>query len=239
LASSETDNFNYIPKDYNIPSDADYFHCTSNNTIYGSQMQAFPESPVPMVCDMSSDIFSREVDATKFGLIYAGAQKNMGAAGVTLAVVKKSLFEQSKRTIPSMLNYRLHAENDSMYNTPPVFALFVSMLTMRWIKEMGGPAAMGVRNEAKAKLIYDELDSNPLFEGTVVKEDRSRMNVNFVMTDKALEGDFLKYVEAEGFYGLKGHRSVGGFRASLYNALEIESVSALVEAMRAFALKTA
>ena len=192
-----------------------------------------------MVCDMSSDIFSRELDASKFGLIYAGAQKNMGAAGVTLAVVKKSLFEQSKRTIPSMLNYRLHAENDSMYNTPPVFALYVSMLTMRWIKEMGGPAAMGVRNEEKAQLIYNELDSNPLFEGTVAKEDRSRMNVNFVMTDQSQEAEFLKYAEAEGFYGLKGHRSVGGFRASIYNALEKDSVLALVQAMKEFSLKTA
>ena len=188
---------------------------------------------------MSSDIFSRPVDVNKFGLIYAGAQKNMGPAGTTLVIVRKDLFEKSGRTLPSMFNYRLAYENQSMYNTPPVFAIYVSMLTLRWVKEQGGVSAIEAANKKKAALIYDLLDSNPLFKGTVVKEDRSQMNVNFVMADPALEAEFLNYSKKEGFYGLKGHRSVGGFRASIYNALPLESVEALCAAMNEFSLKHA
>jgi len=233
LASSEDKNFNYIPKDYTIPADAAYYHCTSNNTIYGTEMFEFPASPVPLICDMSSDIFSRPFDASKFDMIYAGAQKNMGPAGTTLVIIKKSLLEKANEKVPTMLNYKIHIENGSMYNTPSVFAIFVCMHTLRWIKSIG-LEAMEVRNKAKADLLYAEIDRNPLFVGTVVPEDRSRMNVNFVLTDKNLESDFLKFCESRHLSGLKGHRSVGGLRASLYNALELESVQALVSAMQDF-----
>jgi len=233
LASSEDKNFNYIPKDYTIPADAAYYHCTSNNTIYGTEMFEFPTSPVPLICDMSSDIFSRPFDASKFDMIYAGAQKNMGPAGTTLVIIKKSLLEKANEKVPTMLNYKIHIENGSMYNTPSVFAIFVCMHTLRWIKSIG-LEAMEVRNKAKADLLYAEIDRNPLFVGTVVPEDRSRMNVNFVLTDKNLESDFLKFCESRHLSGLKGHRSVGGLRASLYNALELESVQALVSAMQDF-----
>jgi phosphoserine aminotransferase len=233
LASSEDKNFNYIPKDYTIPADAAYYHCTSNNTIYGTEMFEFPTSPVPLICDMSSDIFSRPFDASQFDMIYAGAQKNMGPAGTTLVIIKKSLLEKANEKVPTMLNYKIHIENGSMYNTPSVFAIFVCMHTLRWIKSIG-LEAMEVRNKAKADLLYAEIDRNPLFVGTVVPEDRSRMNVNFVLTDKNLESDFLKFCESRHLSGLKGHRSVGGLRASLYNALELESVQALVSAMQDF-----
>ncbi|MFY7732237.1 MAG: 3-phosphoserine/phosphohydroxythreonine transaminase [Bacteroidia bacterium] len=233
LASSEDKNFNYIPKNYTIPSDVKYFHCTSNNTIYGTEMFDFPKTEVPLICDMSSDIFSRPFDANQFDLIYAGAQKNMGPAGTTLVIIKKSLIGTAKRKVPTMLDYKPHVENGSMYNTPSVFAIFVCMHTLRWIKEMG-LEAMEVRNKAKADLLYAEIDRNPLFEGTVVKEDRSRMNINFVTTNKEHEAEFLKFCESKNLSGLKGHRSVGGLRASLYNALPIESVEVLVNTMKEF-----
>jgi len=233
LASSEDNNFSYIPKDYSIPADAAYYHCTSNNTIYGTEMFAFPETNVPMICDMSSDIFSRPFDASKFDMIYAGAQKNMGPAGTTLVILKKSFLEKANAKVPTMLNYKIHVENGSMYNTPSVFAIFVCMHTLRWIKEIG-LEAMGVRNKAKADLLYEEIDRNSMFTGTVATEDRSRMNVNFVLTDKSHEEPFLKFCAERNLSGLKGHRSVGGLRASLYNALEIESVQALVDAMQTY-----
>ena len=233
LASSEDKNFNYLPKDFTIPADAAYFHCTSNNTIYGTEMFEFPNSPVPMICDMSSDIFSRPFDASKFDMIYAGAQKNMGPAGTTLVIIKKSLLEKANAKVPTMLNYKIHVDNGSMYNTPSVFAIFVCMHTLRWIKSMG-LEAMEIRNKAKADLLYAEIDRNPLFVGTVAAEDRSRMNVNFVLNDKSLEEAFLKLCKERNLSGLKGHRSVGGLRASLYNALELESVQALVTAMQDF-----
>jgi phosphoserine aminotransferase len=233
LASSEDKNFNYIPKNYTIPTDVKYFHCTSNNTIYGTEMFEFPKTDVPLICDMSSDIFSRPFDASQFDMIYAGAQKNMGPAGTTLVIIKKDLVGKAKRKVPTMLDYKPHVENGSMYNTPSVFAIFVCMHTLRWIKEMG-LEAMETRNKAKADLLYAEIDRNPLFEGTVVKEDRSRMNVNFVTTNKEHEAEFLKLCESKHLSGLKGHRSVGGLRASLYNALPIESVQVLVDTMKEF-----
>ncbi|OYU95219.1 MAG: phosphoserine transaminase [Bacteroidetes bacterium B1(2017)] len=237
LASSEEKNFNYIPKDYTIPSDAAYYHCTSNNTIYGTEMFEFPESPVPMICDMSSDIFSRPFDATKFDMIYAGAQKNMGPAGTTLVIIKNSFLEKANAKVPTMLNYKIHVENGSMYNTPSVFAIFVCMHTLRWIKSIG-LEAMEIRNKGKADMLYAEIDRNHLFVGTVAKEDRSRMNVNFVLNDKSQEEAFLKFCKERNLSGLKGHRSVGGLRASLYNALELESVAALVQAMQDFEKST-
>ena len=235
VASSEDKNFSYIPKRYTIPNDAKYFHCTSNNTIYGTEMFSFPDTNgVPLICDMSSDIFSRPFDANKFDMIYAGAQKNMGPAGTTLIIIKKSLLEKrAKRVIPTMMDYKVHIENGSMYNTPSVFAIFVCMHTLRWIKEMG-LEAMEKRNKAKADLLYAEIDRNPLFVGTVATEDRSRMNVNFVLTNKEHEEDFLKFCKSKNLSGLKGHRSVGGLRASLYNALPIESVQVLVDTMQEF-----
>jgi phosphoserine aminotransferase len=233
VASSEDKNYSYIPKGYPIPADAAYFHCTSNNTIYGTEMFDYPQTNVPIVCDMSSDIFSRPIDASKFAMIYAGAQKNMGPAGATLAVIRKDFLATIKRKIPTMLDYRIHIENGSMYNTPSVFAIFVTMHTLRWIKSIG-LEAMESRNKEKADLLYAEIDRNPLFKGTVNVEDRSRMNVNFVLNDPSLEEEFFKLCKSHNLSGLKGHRSVGGLRASLYNALEIESVQALVNAMQAF-----
>jgi phosphoserine aminotransferase len=234
VASSEAENFNHIPKDYIIPTDADYFHCTSNNTIYGTQMKAFPNSPVPMVCDMSSDIFSKPVDASKFGLIYAGAQKNMGPAGATLVVVKKDLLGKTDRKILSMLDYQVHIEGESMYNTPPVFPVYASMLTMQWVEKNGGLEGAEKRNNAKAELLYNEIDRNSLFKGTAAREDRSYMNVTFVMHDDSKEEAFNKLLKEANISGLKGHRSVGGFRASIYNAMPIESVQVLVDVMQHF-----
>lgn len=236
VASSEDKNFNYIPKGYSIPQDAVYFHCTSNNTIYGTEMFDFPDTGnVPLICDMSSDIFSRPFDASKFDMIYAGAQKNMGPAGTTLVIVKKSFLEKrtAGRKIPTMLDYKIHADNGSMYNTPSVFAIFICMHTLRWVKSIG-LEAMEIRNKEKADLLYNEIDRNSLFVGTVAKEDRSRMNVNFVLNDKSMEDEFLAFCKSKKLSGLKGHRSVGGLRASLYNALELESVQALVDAMQEF-----
>mgnify|MGYP000844697943 CR=1 FL=1 len=237
LASSEDDKFRHIPKGYSIPSDAAYLHLTSNNTIYGSQFHAWPNCPVALVCDMSSDIFSRRLDFSKFDLIYAGAQKNMGPAGVTLVIVKKSLLGRSGRKLPTMLDYRTHTDKGSMYNTPPVFSIYVSMLTMKWIVESGGLKAMEKRNEEKAGLLYAEIDRNSCFTGTVRPEDRPRMNVVFIPVKQEFEKPFLESCRAAGCVGLEGHRSVGGFRASLYNALELSSVEVLVSVMKDFEAK--
>lgn len=239
LATSEETNFDHVPKGYHIDTDLKYFHCTSNNTIFGTQMKHFPHSPVPMVCDMSSDIFSRPIDINQFGMIYAGAQKNMGPAGVTLCIIRKDLLGTVERKIPTMLDYRIHIDNGSMYNTPSVFAIYVSMQTLLWVKEMGGCAAMEARNAAKAKALYDEIDRNSLFHGTCYPEDRSVMNVCFVLHDASKEEEFLNLAKERNLSGLKGHRSVGGFRASLYNALPLESVNALVDAMQEFERRNA
>lgn len=233
VASSEEKNFSYIPKGYSIPNDVKYFHCTSNNTIYGTEMFNFPPCNVPLICDMSSDIFSRPFDASRFDLIYAGAQKNMGPAGTTLVIIKKGLLGKVKRKIPTMLDYRVHIENGSMYNTPSVFAVFICMHTLRWIKSIG-LEQMEQINKEKADALYAEIDRNSLFTGTVATEDRSRMNVNFVLTNKDYEAEFLDFCKQRNLSGLKGHRSVGGLRASLYNALPMESVHELVNAMQAF-----
>ncbi len=234
LASSESDQFRHIPKGYSIPRDAAYLHLTSNNTIYGSQYHQFTESPIPMFCDMSSDIFCRTLDFSKFDLIYAGAQKNLGPAGVTLVVMKKSLFERSGRKLPTMLNYKSYSDKGSMYNTPPVFPIYVTMLTLRWIKEIGGLKKVEERNRAKAECLYAEIDRNSCFAGTVAKEDRSWMNVVFVPIHPEHETLFLDECKKAGCVGLAGHRSVGGFRASLYNALELSSVQTLVDVMKDF-----
>ncbi len=233
VASSKDKEYTYIPKNYTIDENADYFHCTSNNTIRGTQMQEFPKTNIPLVCDMSSDIFSRELDFSQFDLIYAGAQKNMGPAGTTLVVVKNEILGKTGRDIPSMLDYQVHIDKDSMFNTPPVFAVYVSMLTLQWLKDLGGVKAIEKINNAKAKLLYDEIDSNPNFEGTAVKEDRSKMNATFRLTDESKQEKFDKMWQEAGINGLKGHRSVGGYRASMYNALPLESVKVLVDVMKA------
>ena len=229
--SSDT-NYNYIPKGYEIPSDVDYFHCTSNNTIYGTQMKDFPSTPTLMVCDMSSDIFSRKVDVSKFDIIYAGAQKNMGPAGTTLVILKDEILGGTGRKIPTMLDYTTHISKESMFNTPPVFPIYVSMLTLQWLKDLGGIDAIEKINQEKADLLYAEIDRNPLFEGTTVKEDRSNMNVCFLLTDSNKEEAFNSMWNAIGINGIKGHRSVGGYRASMYNAMPIESVQVLVDTMK-------
>ncbi len=231
VASSKDANYNYIPKGYEIPSDYDYFHCTSNNTIFGTQMKSFPDSPIPMVCDMSSDIFSRQIDYSKFDLIYAGAQKNMGPAGTTLVVVKEDILGKVSRKIPSMMDYKMHISKSSMYNTPPVFAVYTSMLTLEWLKELGGIKAIEEINEMKSRIIYSEIDLNPLFKGFAVKEDRSTMNATFNLVNDDLKETFDTMLKDAGISGINGHRSVGGYRASMYNALSIDSVKALVEVM--------
>lgn len=234
IASSKDKNYNYIPKGYVIPEDADYFHCTSNNTIFGTQYKEFPTSNIPMVCDMSSDIFSRTLDFSKFDLIYAGAQKNLGPAGATLVVVKEDLLGKVTRAIPSMLNYKLHIESESMYNTPPVFSVYVSLLTLEWLQKLGGIPAMEKINEQKAQLLYTEIDRNPLFKGFAATEDRSNMNATFNLVDESHKDIFDKLWKEAGVIGLNGHRSVGGYRASMYNALTVESVEVLVDAMKKF-----
>lgn len=232
VASSKEENYNHIPKNFEIPTDADYFHCTSNNTIFGTQMKSFPTTDIPVVCDMSSDIFSRQLDFSKFDLIYAGAQKNMGPAGVTLVIVKEGVLGKTGRTIPSILDYEKHIKAESMYNTPAVFAVYTSLLTMRWLKNQGGIPAIEKINEAKADLVYTEIDRNPLFKGTAVAEDRSKMNATFLLNDGSHAETFDKMCKEAGISGLPGHRSVGGYRASMYNALPLESVQVLVDVMK-------
>jgi phosphoserine aminotransferase len=233
VASSKDQNFNYIPKKYTIPSDVDYFHCTSNNTIFGTQINDFQKTAVVKVCDMSSDIFSRQMDFSQFDLIYAGAQKNMGPAGTTLVIIKEDILGKVSRTIPSMLDYQVHIGKDSMYNTPAVFPVYVSMLTLEWLKNLGGISEIEKINNKKAELLYSEIDTNPLFKGFVSqKEDRSKMNATFNLTDSSLENQFNTLWTEAGINGLKGHRSVGGFRASMYNALPLESVQVLVDVMK-------
>ena len=234
VASSSDTNFNYIPKGYTVPSDGAYLHLTSNNTIFGTQLKEFPTSDIPLVCDMSSDMFSRPIDASKFGIIYAGAQKNMGPSGVTLVIIRKDILGKVERDLPSMVDYRTHIAKGSMFNTPPVFPIYVSMLTMRWVKENGGLTGMAKRNAEKADTLYTEIDRNPLFKGNVAAEDRSVMNATFNVVDEAHAAPFLEFCAARNLDALKGHRSVGGFRASMYNAMELDSVQALVQAMRDF-----
>jgi phosphoserine aminotransferase len=231
IATSADKNFSYIPKGYTIPTNADYLHLTSNNTIYGSEIHEFPKSPIPIVCDMSSDIFSRPVDVSKFGLIYAGAQKNMGPAGATLVIVKNDLLGKVDRKIPSMLDYKVHIDNDSMYNTPPAFAVYVCMLTLQWLKDLGGVTVMDSLNQEKSDYFYNALDNNPAFIGPIAKEDRSRMNACFLLNDESRTDEFMLKAKEAGIVGIKGHRLSGGFRASLYNALPLESVKVLTEVM--------
>jgi phosphoserine aminotransferase len=237
VASSKDANFTYIPKDYAIPEDSAYFHFTSNNTIYGTELFTVPVTKVPIVCDMSSDIMSRVIDVSQYDLIYAGAQKNIGPAGATVVIIKDEILGKTTNKIPSMLDYKQHIDGGSMYNTPPVFSIYVSMLNLRWLKSKGGVAEIEKENKAKAFALYQEIDRNPLFKGTCAVEDRSRMNVCFVMENPELEKPFLKFAEDNGIEGIKGHRSVGGFRASIYNALPITSVHTLVELMQIFAEK--
>jgi phosphoserine aminotransferase len=232
VGSSKDKGFNYIPKGYSIPEDVDYFHCTSNNTIVGTQMKTFPKTNVSLVCDMSSDIFSRQLDFEKFDLIYAGAQKNMGPAGTTLIIVKEEILGKVERHIPTMLDYQVHIDKDSMANTPSVFAVYVSMLTLQWLKDLGGIAFIEEVNNKKAALLYTEIDRNSLFKGVVAKEDRSTMNATFVLTDESLTATFDKMCKQAGINGLDGHRSVGGYRASMYNALPLYSVQVLVDVMQ-------
>ena len=240
VASSEDKNYTYIPKGYKIPTDADYFHITTNNTIYGTEIHEDIDSPVTLVADMSSDIMSRPVEVKKYGLIYGGAQKNVGPAGVTFVIVRKDLLGQTGRNLQTMVDYRTHIgdepRNNSMFNTPPVFPIFVMHETLKWVKELGGVEEMYKRNKKKAELLYNEIDRNSLFVGTAVKEDRSLMNVCFVMAPghEALESEFMAFAKEKGMVGIKGHRSVGGFRASIYNACPLESVEALVACMQEF-----
>ena len=231
VASSKDKNYNYIPKGFEVPSDLDYLHLTTNNTIFGTQIKEFPTTDVPLVADMSSDIFSREIDFSKFDLIYAGAQKNMGPAGTTLVVIKEDILGKVTRQIPSMLSYATHISKGSMFNTPPVFAVYTSMLTLRWLKENGGIAKAEEENEKKATLLYSEIDLNPLFKGYAAKEDRSIMNATFNLAEDNLKETFDTMLKEAGINGLNGHRSVGGYRASMYNALPLNSVGVLVDVM--------
>ena len=237
VCSSKESGYNFIPKDFAVPNDAKYFHITTNNTIYGTQWQKVPKVSIPMVADMSSDILSRQINFNSFDLIYAGAQKNMGAAGVNLVVVNKNILGKVRRAIPTIMDYRNHIKEGSMLNTPPVFAVYVSMLTLRWLKNMGGVAAIEKVNNQKAELLYNEIDSNPLFTGTVAKDDRSKMNVCFGISDSEKEEKFLEFTKQHNIVGIKGHRIAGGFRASLYNALPLSSVQVLVDVIKDFAKK--
>ena len=231
VASSKDKNFNYIPKGYSIDSDLDYFHITTNNTIFGTQIKEIPNSSVNIVCDMSSDIFSRKIDFSKFALIYAGAQKNMGPAGTTLVIIKEDILGKVSRKIPSMLDYQMHIDKESMFNTPPVFAVYTSMLTLEWLNNNGGIESIESKNNAKAELIYDAIDKSDLFKGFAAKEDRSSMNATFNLVNQDHKELFDKLSKEANINGINGHRSVGGYRASIYNALEIESVKVLVEVM--------
>ena len=231
VASSKDKQFSYIPKKYSVDNSFDYFHCTSNNTIYGTQMKEFPSVEIPLVCDMSSDLFSRQLDFEKFDLIYAGAQKNMGPAGTTLVVVKESILGKVSREIPSILDYQTQIEKESMFNTPAVYAVYVSLLNLRWLQSLGGIKAIEEVNDKKAQLLYSEIDINPLFKGYTDKEDRSTMNATFNLKDKKLEPVFNQLCKEANINGMDGHRSLGGYRASMYNALPLSSVEILVEAM--------
>lgn len=236
VVSSSDKNFSYIPKSYTIPADADYFHITTNNTIYGTEIHTDIDSPVTLIADMSSDILSRPVDVSKYAMIYGGAQKNLGPAGVTFVIIREDILGKVERTIPTMLDYRTHIKEGSMFNTPPCFAIYTVRETLKWIKSLGGVAEIYKMNKAKAELLYNEIDRNTMFMGTAEKEDRSLMNICFVMTEnyKDKEDAFMDYAKSKGMVGIKGHRSVGGFRASTYNALPIESVQALVDCMKEF-----
>ena len=236
VASSKDANYTFVPKNYVIPTDADYFHITTNNTIYGTEILTDLDSPVPLIADMSSDIFSRPLDVSKYGLIYGGAQKNLAPAGLAFVIIKDELLGKVSRYIPSMLNYKIHIAEGSMFNTPPVLPIYSAMETLRWLKANGGLVEMEKKNIAKSELLYNAIDNSKLFVGTAVKEDRSRMNVCFVMKPeyKELEADFQKLANERGMVGIKGHRSVGGFRASIYNAMPIESVQALIDCMQEF-----
>jgi len=236
VASSEDRNFTYIPKGFAIPADLDYLHITTNNTIYGTEYHEDIDSPVPLIADMSSDILSRPVDVKKYAMIYGGAQKNLAPAGVTFAIIREDMLDKIVRDLPTMVNYRTHTENNSMFNTPPVFPIYVLAETLKWAKKIGGVKELYRRNVEKAELLYAEIDRNPLFKGTTAKEDRSRMNICFVMNDgyEELAPEFLEFAKSKGMVGIKGHRLVGGFRASCYNALEKESVEALIACMQEF-----
>src|SRR4030042_5063236 len=240
VASSKDKNFNYIPKNYNGPADADYFHITTNNTIFGTELKKDPIVSIPLIADMSSDIFSRPVDISKYSIIYAGAQKNLAPAGVTLIILKEDALGKITRPIPTMLDYRTHIKGESMFNTPPVFAIFAAQQTLHWLKDLGGVKAIQKRNIEKAGMLYDEIDRNKLFVPTIKDpDDRSLMNICFIMADeyKELEQPFAEYAKSKGMVGIAGHRSVGGFRASTYNALPKESVQALIDTMREFEAK--
>jgi phosphoserine aminotransferase len=236
VASSADRNFCYVPKGFPIPADADYFHITTNNTIFGSEIRYDIDSPVPLIADMSSDILSRPVDISKYAMIYGGAQKNLGPAGVTFVILKEDLFSKVVRKVPTMLNYATHTKEPSLYNTPPVFAIYTCLETLRWIKGLGGVKVMEAMNIEKANLLYDAIDSSRMFVGTVDKDSRSLMNICFVMKEqyKDKEDAFMDFAKTKGMVGIKGHRSVGGFRASTYNAMPIESVRALVDSMKEF-----
>lgn len=234
VASSKDKNYTYIPKNYSVPEDAAYLHYTSNNTIYGTEVFDTPKTNLPLVVDMSSDIFSRVINVSDYDLIYAGAQKNLGPAGLTLVIIKNSLLGKSGRVLPSIFDFAQHAKAGSMYNTPPVYSIFVSMLNLRWLKAKGGVGVIEQENIIKARALYDEIDRNPFFKGTAEIEDRSRMNVTFVMDTPEREAEFLQLAKERGLVGIKGHRSVGGFRASVYNALTMISINALIDAMKEF-----
>ncbi|MBM0651319.1 3-phosphoserine/phosphohydroxythreonine transaminase [Capnocytophaga genosp. AHN8471] len=234
IASSKADGYKYIPKNVTVPTDANYLHITTNNTIYGTEFHSLPQTDIPLVADMSSDIFSRPLDYKQFSLIYAGSQKNLGASGSTLVIVKKDILGKVSRKLPSMMDYQLHIKNDSMYNTPSTFAVYVNLLVLEWIQTQGGLQALGKRNQAKADLLYGEIDRNPLVVGYANKEDRSLMNVVFNLTDESTKERFDTLCKEANISGIKGHRSVGGYRASIYNALPLESVQVLVDVLKEF-----
>lgn len=233
VASSKAENYNYIPKDFSVAEDAAYLHITSNNTIFGTQFQEFPNTKIPLIADMSSDMFSRNIDFKKFDLIYAGAQKNLGPAGVTLVIVKKEALGRGGRDIPSYLDYAVHADKESMFNTPPVFSIYCVLKVLEWIQESGGLDAIDQKNIRKAQLLYNEIDNNPLFVPVAATEDRSKMNVTFTLSDEALKEKFDQILKESNISNLNGHRSVGGYRASIYNSMDIGSVEVLIEAMKA------
>ena len=234
IASSKADGYKYIPKNVTVPTDANYLHITTNNTIYGTEFHSLPQTDVPLVADMSSDIFSRPLNYKQFSLIYAGSQKNLGASGSTLVIVKKDILGKVSRKLPSMMDYQLHIKNDSMFNTPSTFAVYVNLLVLEWIQAQGGLQALGKRNQAKADLLYGEIDRNPLVVGYANKEDRSLMNVVFNLTDESSKERFDALCKEANISGRKGHRSVGGYRASIYNALPLESVQVLVDVLKEF-----